>query len=475
MQQYLRTERLAAKGWQVGKLIKRVIAIALAVSVAGVVIYASMLPAVQKQFTGRRAKMLGDLPVPVTVARARIGDVPLYLEGVGTAKARNTVIVRPQVDGRIISINFKEGQEVRRGDLLAKIDPATYQAQLDQVAAKKALDETELANAQRDLERYTKLGGNIVAQKTIDTQRALVDKLTAQIKLDDAAIANAKAILEYTTIVAPIDGRTGIRLVDEGNLVRASDAGIVVITELRPVSVLFTLPQQQLFQVHKAQARGPLTVDALDGDGKSVDRGALQVVDNQVDQATGTVKMKAEFPNANLQLWPGQFVNVRLHIDTMKEVVVIPTPAVQRGPNGTFAYVLQPDERVSLRPVTVSLQTETHAVIAQGIEGTDQVVTTGFGRLKEGATVIVAAPEVQQPAAAPVAAKAEPRGNLRTACAADIQKLCADVERSRDAIRACLQTNAAKLSEPCKTAAAAASDGKARKGGMRKAEGDPKE
>jgi len=475
MQQYHGTERLAAKGWHVSKLIKRTLAIALAASVAGVVIYASTLPSVQKQFSGRRAKMLADGPVPVTAAPARIGDVPLYLEGVGTAKARNTVTVRPQVDGRLLSINFKEGQEVKRGDVLAKIDPATYQAQLDQAAAKKALDEAELANARRDLERYTKLGGNIIAQKTIDTQRALVDKLTAQIKLDDAAIANARAFLEYTTIAAPIDGRTGIRLVDEGNLVRASDAGIVVITELRPVSVLFTLPQQQLSQVHKAQAKGPVPVEALDGDGKSLDRGALQVVDNQVDQATGTVKMKAEFPNTNLQLWPGQFVNVRLLIDTLKEVVVIPTPAVQRGPNGTFAYVLQPEGRISQRPITVSLQTETQAVIAQGIGGTDQVITTGFGRLKDGARVTVAAPQGPQPAGPAETAKAEPRANLRTACAADVQKFCANVER-RSEIRACLQTNAAQLSEACKAAATTGeADGKGRKDGMRKAEGDRKE
>ena len=187
---------------------------------------------------------------------ARIGDMPVYLNGVGTAKARNLVTVRPQVDGRILCINFKEGQDVKRGDVLAKIDPATYQAQLDQAVAKKALDEAQLDNAKRDLERYSSLGGNVVAQKTIDTQRALVAQLTAQVKLDDAAIANAKAYLDYTTIVSPIDGRIGIRMVDEGNLVRASDAGLVVITEVRPIAVLFTLPQQQLDQVNQALRGG---------------------------------------------------------------------------------------------------------------------------------------------------------------------------------------------------------------------------
>ncbi len=465
------------------RLLKRLIAVALLAGLAGVVIYATSLPSVQKQLTGRRAaKILGEGSIPVTAAPAQIGDVPVYLEGVGTARARKTVTVRPQVDGRILSINFQEGQDVRRGDVLARIDPSTYQAQLDQATAKKVLDEAELANAQRDLERYTKLGANIIAQKTIDTQLATVEKLTAQIKLDEAAIANAKAFLAYTTIVAPIDGRTGIRMVDEGNLVRASDAGIVVITELKPVSVLFTLPQQQLAQVQKAQAKGVLAVEALDSDGKvTLDRGTLQVVDNQVDPATGTVRMKAEFPNASLQLWPGQFVNIRLLIDTLQQVVTIPTPAVQRGPNGTFAYVVGAEDRVSLRPIAVAHQSETQAVIARGIGASDRVVTTGFSRLKDGANVSVAPPEEQSPAAdAPAAASAKGgarAASFRAACAADIEKHCGNVERNRSAIRACLQASAPKLSEECKAAAArlGEANGNGRSNAVRKAEGAAKE
>jgi multidrug efflux system membrane fusion protein len=446
----------------VGKLVKRSLAIALTGLIAAVVVYVSLLPSAQRQAGGRRAKM-GAGPVPVAVAQARVADVPLYLGGVGTAKARNTVTVRPQVDGRILNIAFKEGQEVKQGDLLAKIDPATYQAQLDQASAKKALDEAQLANALRDMERYTKLGGNIIAQKTIDTQRALVAQLTAQIKLDDASIANAKAFLDYTTIVAPIDGRTGIRMVDEGNLVRAADAGIVVITQLRPISVLFTLPQQQLGQVNTALAAGPLSVEALDADGKSVlDRGLLRVVDNQVDQATGTIRMKAEFPNANLQLWPGQFVNVRLLIDTLEQVVVIPTPAVQRGPSGAFAYVVRPDDSVSLRLITVSHQDETQAVIAKGIDKSDRVVTTGFSRLKDGAYVSIESPDEQKQPAAPAVAKSEAAASARVACAPDVKRFCANVE-GRSAIRACLQSNAAQLSEACKAAAARSGAGKGRK------------
>jgi multidrug efflux system membrane fusion protein len=379
------------------RLVKQVLAFAIVGVVAAAVIYLTAAPSEQKQGGNRRAgRLAGEGPVPVLVTAARVADVPVYFYGVGTAKARNTVTVRPQVDGRILSLNFKEGQDVKRGNLLAKIDPATYQAQLDQAVAKKALDEVQLANAQRDLERYNSLTALSVAPKTIDTQRALVGQLTAQLKADEAAIANAKAILDYTSIVAPIDGRTGLRLVDEGNLVRASDAGIVVITEIRPISVVFTLPQQQLKDINAALASGDIAVEALESDGKTVlDRGSLQVVDNQVDQTTGTVRMKADFPNANLQLWPGQFVNARVLVNTMSQVVVIPTPAVQRGPNGTFAYVVQDDDRVALRPITLALQNEKEAVVAKGIGASERIVTTGFVRLKDGSRVTVSEPETQ--------------------------------------------------------------------------------
>ena len=470
--------RSYGKDAKVARLLNRALVYGVIAATTAIVAYVTVMPGVQKQASGKRAKG-GDGPVPVIDAPARVADVPVHLNGVGTAKARNTVTVRPQVDGRIIAIKFREGQDVKRGDVLALIDPATYQAQLDQALAKKALDEAQLANAQRDLERYTSLGGNVIAQKTIDTQRALVAQFTAQIKLDDATIANAKAFLDYTTILAPIDGRTGIRMVDEGNLVRASDVGIVMITEVRPIAVVFTLPQQQLAQINAAQARGPVSVEALAPDGKTaLDRGMLQVVDNQVDQTTGTVRMKAEFPNTSLQLWPGQFVNVRVLVEMLPQVVTIPTPAVQRGPNGTFAYVVQPDQRVSLRPITVSQQNETTAVVTKGIAATERVVTTGFPRLKDGARIVLpeekqpdgAAPDKQAPVAA---AKSEAREKMRTACGADIQKLCPDVERKE--IRACLQQNAAKLSEACKAAGAGQKGGQAtgrsREADLRQAEG----
>jgi multidrug efflux system membrane fusion protein len=339
---------------------------------------------------GRRGGPSPTDPIPVLITAAKVADVPVYLDGVGTAKALNTVIVRSQVDGKIIEVLFTEGQDVPRGYVLAKIDPATYQAAFDQTVAKKAQDEAQLANAKLDLERYTRLAAtNAVNKQQLDTQRALVTQLEAQVKLDQAAMDNARAILSYTDIVAPIAGRTGIRLVDAGNLVRGGEAnGIVILTQLRPISVFFSLPQQNLPDLTKGMAEGQLPVDALTADGKSaLDKGKVMVIDNQVDQTTGTVKLKAEFPNDNLQLWPGQFINVRVLIDTLRQVVVVPTAAIQRGPNGTFAYVLKEGNTVTVRSVTLTQQDDTRAVIATGLQAGEQVVTTGFARLTEGTQV----------------------------------------------------------------------------------------
>jgi membrane fusion protein, multidrug efflux system len=345
----------------------------------------------------------GGGPISVVVDQAHRADVPVYLEGVGSAKARNSVVVRPQVDGRLISIKFKEGQDVKKGDLLAQIDPVTYQAQLDQALAKKAIDESLLATAERDLARYEKVGTLAVTEKAIDAQRGLVAQQQAQIKSDSASIDNLTAILEYTNIKAPIDGRAGIRNIDEGNLVRAGDTnGIVTITEVRPISVLFTLPQQQLPVLSKALANAALTVDAFTTDSTTLlDTGKLQVVDNQVDPQTGTIRIKADFPNEKLQLWPGQFVNVRLLVDTLKDVVVVPAASVQRGPNGTFVYVAGTDETVALRQIKVRQQDEKVAVIADGVNAGDKVVTSGFGRLEDGAKVRVNSappPDADKPA-----------------------------------------------------------------------------
>jgi membrane fusion protein, multidrug efflux system len=334
--------------------------------------------------------------VPVLAIAARLADVPVYLDGVGTAKALNTVTVRSQVDGKLMKIMFTEGQEVAKGSVLAKIDPTIYQAQYDQAVAKKAQDEALLANAKLDLERYNRLlATNAINKQQADTQRSLVDQLTAQTHSDQAAIDNTKAILDYTDVVAPITGLTGIRLVDEGNIVHSSDTtGLVVITQIKPIAVLFNLPQQELPNLNKGMSAGGLPVQAMGGGGTSVlDNGKVVVINNQVDQTTGTVQLKAEFPNPNVQLWPGQFINVRVLINTLRQVVVVPTAAVQRGPDGTFAYVIKDDDTVAMRPITVSQQDDLQAVVATGLQASERVVTTGFGRLADGSRVEVASAE----------------------------------------------------------------------------------
>lgn len=342
-------------------------------------------------------------PVPVVAVAARRADVPVYLDAVGTVRALNTVTVRAQVDGKLLSVNFKEGDDVKKGDVLAQIDPTTFQAALDQAVAKKAQDQAQLANAKNDLERYERLAAtNAINRQQADTQKALVAQYSALVDADQAAIDNARAMLGYTTIAAPIDGRTGIRQVDAGNIIHASDTnGIVVLTQVTPIAVLFNLPQQNLDRVNAAFAKGPLQVEALRSDtDEVVARGALTVIDNQVDQTTGTVKLKAEFPNPDLRLWPGQFLNVRLLIDTLRQVVVVPTGAVQRGPKGTFVYLVKEDNTVATQAVTVRQQDENQAVIASGLEPPQSVVTTGFARLTEGTKVTASAPGEPPPAPA---------------------------------------------------------------------------
>ena len=409
---------------------RRLVAIGLC---AIVVLGAAALMLVPRQDTPERrrsSRLGGNGAIPVLVTPARLADVPIYLDGVGTAKALNTVTVRPQVEGKLISINFREGQDVEKDYVLARIDPTTYQAQLDQAIAKKAQDAALLANAKLDLERYERLAAtNSITKQQADTQRSTVAQLEAQVQADQAAIDNARAILSYTTITAPIGGRTGIRQVDEGNIVRASDTnGIVVLTEVRPISVIFNLPQQVVSQVNSASAVRTLTVDALGADNQTaVDHGVLQVVDNQVDPATGTVKLKAEFPNDKLQLWPGQFVNVRMLIDTRRQVVVVPTGAVQRGPNGPFVFVVQGGNKVALRPVTVGQQDDTQAVITTGLQAGDPVVTTGFAQLTDGTSVEVTSGDSSQPAGTPP----KERGRRQNRPAAATEGISQDAQADR--------------------------------------------
>ena len=344
----------------------------------------------------RNGQAADEGPVPVVAAASRFEDVPVTADAVATVQALNTVTVRSQVDGKLVELDFTDGQDVKKGDVLARIDPATYQAQYDQAVAKKAQDEATLANARNDLLRYQRLALTEAGSKQqADTQKALVAQLEAQVNGDQAAIDNAKATLGYTTITSPLDGRTGIRLVDQGNILRATDAtGIVIITQLKPISVIFNLPQQQLRAVNQAMSKGPVAVNALEADNTTViDKGTIQVIDNQVDQTTGTIKFKALFPNEKLQLWPGQFINVRLYIDILSHAVVVPTAAVQRGPNGAYVYVLGDHSKVALRNVTVGRQNETQAVITSGLNPPEQVITTGFSRLTDGAEVRIAPAE----------------------------------------------------------------------------------
>ena len=342
-----------------------------------------------------------DLPVPVLAATPRVQDVPVYIDGVGAVRALNTVLVRPQVDGKLIVVNFTEGQDVRKGDVLAEIDPVIYKAQYDQAVAKKAQDEAQLANQRLDLARYQQLAAsNAGSKQQADTARAVVAQQEALVNADQAQIDNAQAMLGYTKIIAPLSGRAGLRQVDQGNIIHASDAtGLVFITQLQPIVVQFSLPQQQIVRVNAASAKGALSVDVFGNDGTTVvDTGKLTGIDNQVDPTTGTLKLKAEFPNASFQLWPGQFVNVRLKVDTLTKAIVIPASAAQRGPAGTFSYVIGDDNVVTAKPIVVTQQNETDAVIANGLTPSDRVVTTGFANLFDGAKVIIGKEE-QAPAA----------------------------------------------------------------------------
>jgi membrane fusion protein, multidrug efflux system len=386
--------------WRRGLAILVVLAI-----VVGALAYVFFgMHAQQPRIGGRAARFAATGPVPVLVAAAATQDVPVYLNAVGTAKALNTVTVRSQVDGKLIAVNFAEGQDVKKGDILAHIDPTTFKAVYDQALAKKAQDEALLANAQRDLARYEQLAAtNAINRQQADTQRALVAQDTAQLQSDQAAIESAQATLGYADIRAPIDGRTGIRQVDAGNIVHSSDSGgIVTLTQIKPIAVTFSIPQQDIQTVNDAFAKGPLAADALRSDNnKVIEHGKLTVVDNQIDSTTGTVKLKAEFPNDAIDLWPGQFVNVRLLVDTLKGVTVIPTGAVQRGPNGTFVYVVGDNNKAAMRPIKIERQDENTTVVASGVKPAEKVVTTGFVRLTDGAQVTIGSdnPAASQPAA----------------------------------------------------------------------------
>lgn len=338
---------------------------------------------------------LGTNPVPVIAGSVERKDVPIFLEGLGTVQAFNTVTVRTRVDGQVVRVRFVEGQEVHRGDLLAEIDPAPYQAVLDQNTAKKAQDEAQLTVAQITLKRDEELlASKILSQQEYDTQKAQVQQLQATVEADQAAMNSASVNLGYTTITSPLDGRTGIRQVDQGNIVHANDSnGLVVITQVRPISVVFTLPEQNLRQIQEHLGDGAQpTVYALDRDNRTMlGEGKLAVIDNEIDTTTGTLRLKATFPNEDSRLWPGQFVNVRLLLTTRKGATVVPASVVQRGPDGTFVFVLSNDVAL-VRPVKVSSIEQSVALIDQGLEPGERVVVDGQYKLQSGQKVKASVP-----------------------------------------------------------------------------------
>jgi len=334
--------------------------------------------------------------VPVTAGTVATEDVPVFLNGIGTAQAYNTVAIKSRVDGQIVKIDFKEGQDVKQGDPLLQIDPRPYAASLAQAEAMKQKDEAQLAGAQADLERYAQLvpSGHQTRQ-SYDQQKALVAQLQASIKGDEAQIETAKLNLGYTDIRSPIDGRLGARLVDKGNLVRATDNTVLVtISEVKPIFVSFTLPQETLDDIRQNHQRAPLAVRAYSGDGKiQLADGKLTLIDNMIDQSTGTIHLKARFDNDDERLWPGEFVNVRVILSTRRGAATVPAQTVQAGPNGQYVYIIKPDETVERRPVEVASIQDGIAVVIKGLSAGERVVVDGQYRLTNGSRVKLLAPQ----------------------------------------------------------------------------------
>jgi multidrug efflux system membrane fusion protein len=372
------------------------IVLLLVAAIGGVLVWRarSMTGAQNRAPAGRGAGADRAISV-VTVAAVR-RDVPVFLDGLGTVVAYNTVTVRSRVDGQLQSVGFREGQSVRRGALLAEIDARAFRIQLHQAEAALARDTAQLRGSQLNLERYTAVRKDkLIAQQQVDDQRAAVEQLQATVKADEAQIENAKLQIDYARITSPIDGVTGVRLVDVGNMVHASDAtGLVIVAQIDPIAVLFTLPQDNLPAVAAEMAKGRLSVQALSRDGgKDLGSGEVEVVDNQINAATSTVRLKAIFANPQHALWPNQFVKARLHLRNRHDALVVPAVAIQRGPKGSFVYVAGPDQKAEMRPVEVEAIDGEIAIVARGLEAGESVVVDGQSQLRPGSTVQSKAPD----------------------------------------------------------------------------------
>jgi membrane fusion protein, multidrug efflux system len=330
-------------------------------------------------------------PAPISVVAASVAshDVPIYLRGVGTVIAFNDVIVRSQITGQLIKINFEQGQTVKTGALLAQIDPAPYQAQLDQAISNRDRDQAHLANSQIDLNRYTQL----VSQKSapaqlLDSQKAIVSQLDAIVKADEAIIESARVNLGYTNLTSPIDGVTGIRQIDIGNIIHPTDTnGLVDVTQIQPISLIFTLPEADFAEVQERMSQGPLTVFVDDQNGHQLDQGNLNLIDNQIIQTTGTIRLRAQFPNPKRLLWPGQLVNVRLLLDTRQNALTINASAVQQGQHGAYVWVIDKHNDAHMQPVHVGQIDGGQALIDQGLSANDDIVVAGQYRLVSGSPV----------------------------------------------------------------------------------------
>jgi membrane fusion protein, multidrug efflux system len=381
-----------------GKMKRRGMQVALRLGAVGLCVVAVGIVAVKASSAQRSpvvdSETVAAPPVPAVTAKATRQDVPIYATGIGTVQAYQSVLVRARVDGTLTQFPVREGQEVKQGDLISVIDPRPYQAALDQATAKKAQDEAQLANARLDLTRFQSLAKqDFASRQQVDTQQALVNQFVATIAGDSAAIEAAQLNVAYCYITSPVDGRVGLRMVDPGNLIHATDTtGIVTITQIHPISATFTLPQQELPRVQADMAQGASSVLAYGSDDRTeLGQGTLLTPDNTIDPSTGTIRLKATFPNKAEKLWPGQFINAHLQTGTARNAVTIPPAAIEHGPDGLYVYVIKPDSTTGQAAVTIGYQNDRLAVVSSGLAGGEDVVVDGQSRRQAGTGVAVTA------------------------------------------------------------------------------------